>query len=42
MTKIMGFLLLCVGIQFMVNGLIGVASDSELLREFRGSLAVPK
>ncbi len=38
LTKIMGFLLLCIGIQFMVNGVIGITSDSELLREFRNSL----
>lgn len=31
MTKIMGFLILCVGIQFIVNGLIGVASSDELI-----------
>ncbi len=33
LTKIMGFLLLCVGIQFMVNGAIGIATDPELLHE---------
>jgi len=36
LTKIMGFLLLCIGIQFMVNGVLGIASDSELLKEIRG------
>jgi len=35
LTKIMGFLLLCIGIQFMVNGVLGIASDSELLRGLR-------
>jgi multiple antibiotic resistance protein len=31
MTKIMGFLILCVGVQFIVNGVIGVASSPELI-----------
>ena len=32
MTKIMGFLILCVGIQFIVNGVIGVASSPEMIQ----------
>jgi multiple antibiotic resistance protein len=35
LTKIMGFLLLCVGIQFVVNGVLGVATDPELIRNIR-------
>ncbi len=31
MTKIMGFLILCVGVQFVVNGVIGVATSQELI-----------
>lgn len=31
MTRIMGFLILCVGVQFIVNGVIGVASSPELI-----------
>lgn len=31
MTKIMGFLILCVGVQFIVNGVIGVATSPELV-----------
>ncbi len=31
MTKIMGFLILCVGVQFIVNGVVGVASSPELI-----------
>lgn len=31
MTKIMGFLILCVGVQFIVNGLIDVASSPVLI-----------
>ncbi len=38
LTKIMGFLLVCVGIQFVVNGTIGVAGDPELARALRAAL----
>lgn len=31
MTKIMGFLILCVGVQFVVNGVVQVASAPELV-----------
>jgi multiple antibiotic resistance protein len=31
LTRIMGFLLLCVGVQFMVNGVIGVVVDETFL-----------
>lgn len=31
MTKIMGFLILCVGVQFVVNGVVEVASSPELV-----------
>lgn len=31
MTKIMGFLILCVGVQFVVNGIVDVASSPELV-----------
>ena len=32
MTKIMGFLIMCIGVQFVVNGVLGIATDPELLR----------
>ena len=35
LTKIMGFLILCVGIQFVVNGVLGVATDPALVRAIR-------
>lgn len=38
MTKIMGFLILCVGIQFVVNGVTGVIRDPELLHAIRDAL----
>lgn len=31
MTRIMGFLLLCVGIQFIINGILGVVADESFL-----------
>jgi len=31
MTKIMGFLILCVGVQFIVNGIVDVVSSPELV-----------
>lgn len=39
LTKVMGFLILCVGIQFIVNGVIGIATDPELLHRIREVLA---
>ncbi|MFN5559768.1 MAG: MarC family NAAT transporter [Opitutaceae bacterium] len=42
LTKIMGFLLLCIGIQFVVNGLLGVATDPEVLRGIREAVVTPK
>lgn len=39
MTKIMGFLILCVGVQFIVNGIKGVAADPEMLRLIRDNWA---
>lgn len=38
LTKLMGFLLVCVGIQFVVNGVIGVATEPELVRAIRDAL----
>ncbi|HEY0946504.1 MAG TPA: MarC family NAAT transporter [Opitutaceae bacterium] len=38
LTKIMGFLILCIGIQFVVNGVVGVASDPAVLRGIREAM----
>lgn len=38
MTKIMGFLIMCIGVQFIVNGVLNIATDPELLRGIRGAL----
>ena len=35
LTKIMGFLLVCVGIEFVVNGVVGVLTGPELLGALR-------
>ncbi|MEI6106551.1 MAG: MarC family NAAT transporter [Opitutae bacterium] len=39
MTKIMGFLIMCIGVQFVVNGVLGIATDPELLRGIKEVLA---
>lgn len=41
MNKIMGFLILCIGVQFVVNGILGIATDPELLRGIRAVLNAP-
>lgn len=39
MTKIMGFLIMCIGVQFVVNGVLNIATDPELLRGIKSALA---
>jgi multiple antibiotic resistance protein len=41
MTKIMGFLIMCIGVQFVVNGVLAIATDPELLRGIKAVLASP-
>ena len=38
LTKFMGFLLLCIGVQFIVNGVINIATDPAVLQSIRSSL----
>ena len=38
MTKIMGFLIMCIGVQFVVNGVLAIASDPEFLRGIKAVL----
>lgn len=38
LSKIMGFILLCIGIQFMVNGVLGIATDPAVIRGIRDAL----
>ena len=40
LSKVMGFIILCIGIQFVVNGVIGVATDPVLIKGIRDTLAV--
>jgi multiple antibiotic resistance protein len=40
MTKIMGFLIMCIGVQFVVNGVLGIATDPELLRGIKAALTL--
>jgi multiple antibiotic resistance protein len=35
MTKVMGFLILCIGVQFIVNGVLGIATDPAVVRAIR-------
>nr|MBP9914534.1 stress protection protein MarC [Opitutaceae bacterium] len=35
LTKVMGFLILCIGIQFIVNGILGIITDPALIRAIR-------
>lgn len=39
LTKVMGFLILCIGIQFVVNGVLGIITDPALLRTIRDAVA---
>jgi multiple antibiotic resistance protein len=39
MTKIMGFLLMSMGVQFVVNGVLAIATEPELLRGIKAMLA---
>ena len=36
LTKIMGFLIFCIGIQFVVNGVINIATDPAVVHALRG------
>lgn len=40
MTKIMGFLIMSIGVQFVVNGVLGIAADPEVVRAIRAALTV--
>ena len=41
MTKIMGFLLMSMGVQFVVNGVLAIATDPALLRGMKELLVTP-
>ena len=35
MSKVMGFLILCIGIQFVVNGVLGIVQDPAVIHAIR-------
>jgi len=35
LSKVMGFLILCIGIQFVVNGVLGIATDPAVIKLIR-------
>jgi multiple antibiotic resistance protein len=39
MTKIMGFLIMSIGVQFVVNGVLGIATDPVLLQGIKAVLS---
>lgn len=39
LSKVMGFLILCIGIQFVVNGVLGVVTDPVVVNAIRGASA---
>jgi multiple antibiotic resistance protein len=38
MSKVMVFLILCIGIQFVVNGVLGIATDPSVVRSIRDAV----
>lgn len=38
LSKVMGFIILCIGVQFVVNGVVGVATDPAVLHAIRDVL----
>jgi multiple antibiotic resistance protein len=38
LSKVMGFLILCIGIQFVVNGILGIATEPALIRGIRDAV----
>jgi multiple antibiotic resistance protein len=38
MTKIMGFLIMSMGVQFVVNGILAIATDPALLRGIKAAI----
>jgi multiple antibiotic resistance protein len=41
LTKVMGFIILCIGVQFIVNGIVASATDPALLRAMRAAIVGP-
>ena len=41
LSKVMGFLILCIGIQFVVNGVLGIVQDPAVIRAIRDAVVRP-
>jgi multiple antibiotic resistance protein len=41
LSKLMGFLILCIGIQFVVNGVLAIATDPALVKSLHAALHAP-
>ena len=41
LSKMMGFLILCIGIQFVVNGVLGIFTDPAVIRGIRDAVTEP-
>lgn len=41
LSKVMGFIILCIGIQFVVNGVLGIVQDPALIRAIRDAVVQP-
>ena len=41
LSKVMGFLILCIGIQFVVNGVLGVLTEPAVVHAIRQAVAKP-
>jgi len=41
LSKVMGFLILCIGIQFVVNGVLGIVQDPVVIRAIRDAAVKP-
>jgi len=39
LSKVMGFLILCIGVQFVVNGVLGILKDPEFVHAIRAAVA---
>ena len=41
LSKVMGFLILCIGIQFIVNGVLGIVQDPAVIHAIRDTVVQP-
>lgn len=41
LSKVMGFIILCIGIQFIVNGVLGIVQDPAVIRSIRDAVLQP-